>query len=351
MKMLWTAELMESWCEKFSDEGFEINFASGAPIGKSSIRLAEDEFIEKMQDIDVIMLGYDKLTRNVIENSPKLKLVICIKDGPEEAVDIQACTQKGIPIISAGGRCIKSVAEYNMLLILALARPIITINNKMRNEKWTNENKAAFRDIVEQNSIEIGRRSVGIIGIGRNGFQLAKFANGFGMKIYAFDPYANPELAKQENIELVTLDELLTKSDFVVMMARLTKDNEKMISTREFSLMKNSAYFINTARSKLVDTQSMIEALKNGTIKAAAIDVFDQEPLSVDDPLYDIPEEKLIMTNHIAGFTQDRVNNQFELVYEHYQNYKKGIVPRTLAKKEVFEAKEFKDRGGILWNK
>ena len=262
MKMLWTGEYNEYW-DKVFDEHFDMVKAGRAfPEADSSAhRMTEDELIPLLQDKEIFIDGYDRVTERVLKECPDLKLILSIRDGPEESVDIEACTKAGVPVLFPGGRCMRSVAELTVALILMCAKPIIHQVNKIRNEGYSSKNKKEFAALNHE-YYEVHGKTLGMVGLGRNGKQLVKYMSVMGMNTIAYDPYCPQKVADELGVTLAPLDEVLAKADYVVLAARVTPETKRMIGAREFALMKPTACFINTARSELVDVEAFVDALK-----------------------------------------------------------------------------------------
>lgn len=357
LKALWTGEYDKYWDEVFTDR-FELSKAGRAYAGSENDnvkRMDEEELIPLLKDVEVFIDGYDRITEKVINGAENLKLVLSIRDGPEETVDIDACTKAGIPVLFPGGRCMRSVAELTVALILMCAKPIVTQTNRIRSEGITTENK---KDYSKMNGeyFEVFGKTLGIVGIGRNTSALATYMNAMGMKSIAYDPYCSSKRAEELNVELVSLDEVMSKADYVVLGARVTAETKGMIGERELSLMKPTACFINTARAELVDNVALIKALKDNKIRKAAIDVFEKDPVTKQDlPVdqnsmyFDIEANRLIMTPHMAGFSMERTYNAYALLEPSWNNFLKGDKNLVIKNPDVFDSPNFVNRGGKLF--
>lgn len=348
LKMLWTGYRNSEWEEKFS-EFVEIKFAGFSLSNKWGKWLSEEDLINELEDVDIFFVGYDQITEKVLEKSPKLKLILSERDGPEENVDLKACEKFGIPVLNSAGRCTVSVAELTFNLILNMSRPVIRINSIIRDKGWNNENHQDLRDIVEKSAFEVYRKTLGIVGLGRNGRYLAKLANGFGMNVIAYDPYLNKETVSDINVELVDLDKVLRNSDYLSILARVTPENKNLIGQNEIKKMKPTSALVNTGRPQLLDYEALGNALINNEIRMAALDVFDLEPIGTDNWLYDIPDEKLILTSHIAGFSNERTWHQCKTAYENFTNFiLDGKISNNCTKNVEF-SEGFSNRGKKLF--
>ena len=189
-KMLWTGEYDAAWEAEFQQH-FQVKRA-GFNLHNTHFKyMNEEELIEALRGMDIFFVGYDKITEHVLENCPDLKLILSVRDGPEENIDFAACKQYGIPVLNSAGRCTVSVAELTFNLIMNMTRPVILQNNAVRQQGWTKENTKALRTCMEERSFELYRKTLGIVGLGRNGQQLAKYAQAFGMHVIGYDPFAD----------------------------------------------------------------------------------------------------------------------------------------------------------------
>lgn len=356
LKMLWTGEYNEYWDRVFT-ENFDLVKAGRAfPEANSAThRMTEDELIPMLRGVDIFLDGYDRVTERVIKESPDLKLIMSIRDGPEESVDIEACTKAGLPVLFPGGRCVHSVAELTAALILMCAKPIIHQVNKIRSEGYSAKNKKEFAALNDQ-YYEVYGKTLGLVGMGRNGKELAKYMKVMGMKVLAYDPYCPQSAAEELGVTLTTLDEVLMNADYVVPAARVTPETRRMIGSREFGLMKPTACFINTARSELVDIDAFVDALRTNKIRMAATDVYEKDPVTkvdipLDDnhPYFSISPDKLIMTPHMAGMSVERTYTAYELLKPSYDGFLSGSRKLVIKNPEVFDSPAFAQRGGKLF--
>ena len=314
--------------------------------------LTEAQLIEELKDTDVLILGYEKLTENVIKNAPSLKLVASERDGPEENIDVGACTRAGIPVVHSCGRCINPVGEHTFTLMLALARQFVTEVNLVREGYWNPEEPEKMQKlmrIVDFGVDELYGATLGVVGLGRNGMNIAERGVAFGMEVIGFDPYADAEYAASKGIRLVSLEEVMKQSDYFVIMARVCPETVGMIGRREIALMKPTARFINTARAQLVDYDALYDALKEGRLAGAALDVFEKEPLAPDSRWFAIDPSKLILTPHQAGISRQRDRSHSKEIVKYITQYLKGEVPSSIMDKAVFEVPGFQDRGARLF--
>lgn len=337
-KMLWTGEAYSEAEELFKRE-FEIEKYGYALSGKNEDALMpseEDIFIELLKDKDAIVIGYDMLTERVLKACPNLKIVMSVRDGPEENIDIQTCTELGIPVLSAGGRCARAVAELTLMNMFLLARRYIPLQRYMEAGNWSKYGYGKVDELAAE-SEELGGKTLGLVGLGRNGTELAKLALGVGMKVIAYDPYADlSKIPSGVEVKEDLLD-VMKNADYFSILARVTQHNHKMIGRKEIYAMKPTACFINTGRTALVDMEALYDALEENVIRAAALDVFTEEPPELNDRVYTFDVEKMILTPHIGGTTKERIPHQYHSLYAGFESLKNGVKPRNLSNPDVME--------------
>ena len=353
LRMLWTGEYNEEWEHRFQEQ-FEITRA-GMNCAKhmftdvyTDSKEDEEALCGLLKEKDIYLVGYDRVTRSLLDRCPDLKLILCVRDGPEENIDIQACTEKGIPVIFSGGRCAHAVAEFNILLMLLMARPILPIMEIIQQQGWTKENHEHLNDI-DSFATELYGKKLHIIGMGRNGIMLAKKAAGLGMKVLGSDPYADPQRMKALGVQLVEMEEGLKEADYVTLLARVTEETMRMFARDQIELMKPSACLINTGRAKLAVTEDIFDALQRRRIRMVAMDIFDVEPLGRGEVrAYDFKTDQLIVTPHIAGYTQERIPHEYELLSESLEKYFRGDKEINVKNPEVFQTQAYQQRGAQL---
>jgi lactate dehydrogenase-like 2-hydroxyacid dehydrogenase len=251
---------------------------------------------EKIEVIDGILVysSSDQITAKVIEKARNLKVISRHGVGIEN-IDIQEANHRNIKVtrtIHTHGE--KSVADFAFAMILSLARNICDINCQTKQHHW-------YRAL----STDVWGKTLGIIGLGKIGKEVAKRAKGFDMKIIAYDPLPNKVFANQYDIQYVSLDNLLQVSDFLTIHCNLTDCSRNLIDFHAFELMKKTAYLINAARGPIVNEKALYMALKDKKIAGAAIDVYNHEPPFQSSILFKEPLDNLITTSHTALYTKD----------------------------------------------
>ena len=211
-----------------------------------------------------------------------------------ENIDIAAATARGIGVVPALGRNAGAVAELQIGMILAETRNIARADASIKSGGWRKDFPGA--------RVEIAHSTVGMVGFGHVGRTFSQRISGFAPKLLAYDPYATPQSLAESGVEQIfDLTELFARSDFIVVQARLSPETNRFIGAEQFAVMRPSAYFVNIARSRLVDYDALYDVLASGAISGAALDVFDDEPLPDDSRWRGL--DNVTMTTHFGGDT------------------------------------------------
>ncbi len=241
----------------------------------------------------LIVRSATKVTAAVIEAGTNLKVVARAGIGLDN-VDVEAATRRGVLVVNAPQSNVLSAAEHTMALLLALARSIPQAHAELVGGTWARER---FQ------GVELHGKTLGIVGLGRVGTMVAQRAQAFGMRLIAFDPYVSAQRAKQLAVEVLPdLTAVLVQSDFVTIHLPKTPETDGLIAAPEFSLMKPTARIVNTSRGGIVAEGALVEALRNGVIAGAALDVFEEEPVT-SHPLFGLPN--VVVTPHLGASTQE----------------------------------------------
>ena len=262
---------------------------------KFSSSLSEDVLASEASDVDGMIVRVPAfVTRKVLENAKRLKVVGRFGVGYEN-IDLEAATEKGIVVTYTPGANTLSVAEHVIGLIFALAKQITQADNAVRKQDWEMR--------LNYSGIELAGKTLGLVGLGRIGTCIAGLARGLGMSVLVFDPYVAQEKAGELGVELLTLEPLLSRSDFIVICCTLTDETRGLIGEKALALLKPTAYLVNVARGPIVDEPALISALRDKRIAGAALDVFEKEHPDPNNPLLKL--ENVILSPHIAGVAQD----------------------------------------------
>jgi D-3-phosphoglycerate dehydrogenase / 2-oxoglutarate reductase len=361
LKALLTAELEPTWLAELTNH-LEITRAG---LYVSEKLLTPAEFAEALRGQDILILSYDQVTREVIENAPDLKLISSIRGGPEANISIDAATAAGLPVLYTQGRTDHAVAELTLLHMLALARPICRGDRLLRDRVMTDESpdrpQEVERDVIwplEQTTsagiwhekltgTELYGKVLGLVGLGHIGRLVAKLGEAFGMRVLAYDPYVNPTTVEAGVTLIPDLKEMLRQSDFVSVHARVTPQSVGLLGREEFRAMKPTAYYVNTARAAIADEKALMEALQQHWIAGAGLDVYHKEPLSPDSPLLGMRHVNL--TPHLAGSTREITTHHSRMVAEGIVDFLMGRRPPIIANPEVFDTPAFARRGALAF--
>jgi len=246
----------------------------------------------------VLMAWAGPISGEEIEASPDLFLVQKTGQGVDN-VDLDAATRRGVPVCNGGGANAVTVSEFAILLMLALARRLRTLESDLRNGGWPN---FAYRGV----SWDLLDKTVGIVGLGNIGKNVAKRLRGFDCRVLYYD-IVRPEPALEERlgVRFAPLDELLREADVLTLHVPLDASTHHMIGARELALLRPGAALINCSRGPVVDEPALIAALERGHLAGAALDVMEQEPIDLDNPLLQMPN--VVLTPHAAAGTLDCV--------------------------------------------
>ena len=254
----------------------------------------EDELIELTKDADALLVQYARITRRVVFSLEKAKVIVRYGIGYEN-VDVEAATERGIYVANVPDFCVSEVADHTLSLILSLARKTPWAHFSTKSGEW---DWKRFRPVHR-----LKGKMVGVIGLGKIGLAVVRRLTNFGFKIKGYDPYVSKNIFEELKIEPADLPTLLKDSDIVTVHVPLTQETHHLIGEKELRMMKETALLINTSRGAVIDGKALYKALVEGWIGAAALDVFEKEPLPPDSPLRRL--NNLIMTPHMAWYSEE----------------------------------------------
>jgi len=286
----------------------------------------EAELIELAQDADAIINTYARLTAKVINSLRRCQVIVRRGIGYDN-VDVKAATAKSIVVVNVPDYCTDEVADHVMALLLCTARRVISARDQVRSGGWD------FRQLLPIPALK--NHTLGLVGFGKVARAVTERAKCFGLEVQTSDPFISAKFTSEYGVKLVSLEELLSSSDFISVHVPLTKDTRGMISKREFAMMKPSAVFINTSRGPVVDEEALREALENGEIAFAALDVMTDEPPMPDNPLLGM--DNIIITPHLAWYSEHSARVLGEKTGEEIVRVFKGYFPKSLVNPEVIK--------------
>lgn len=284
-RILVTESMAEDGPDWLRANGYEVKYGRG---------IDTRTLIEDLQDCDGVIPRLAVMSDEVISACPRLK-VIARHGAGVDTVDLESCRKHGVRVVNTRGSNSRAVAEHAILLMMACAKALNNVQGLYKDGKFGEARKTTL-------SIEVGEKTLGLLGVGNIGKIVANIANqGLQMKVIAFDPYAKKELLP-EYVELVSdRDIIFRQSDFISIHMAATAETKGSVGMREFKLMKPTAYLINTARGTIVKERELIEALENHMFAGAGLDTTDPEPAGAGNPLFHM--SNVIMTPHCGGST------------------------------------------------
>ncbi|BBI47877.1 4-phosphoerythronate dehydrogenase [Vreelandella olivaria] len=275
---------------KYSAYPYDLLKAAGVTLENLPADISEADFIARAADADGAIVAFNPMTEAVFSSLPNLKVVSKHGVGVDN-IDLAAAQRHGVRITNVPAANRHAVADFTFALLLSLARDLPRVDAATRAGEWP---RCFGHDVHSM--------TLGIVGIGSIGQAVAKRATGFEMRVLAYDPFANPEAVTALGVELVDLDTLCREADFLTLHVGLSEQTHHLINTERLALMKPTAMLINAARGGIVDEQALYESLKEKRLAGAAIDAFEQEPLT-SSPLYTL--DNVIVSSHIAGYTEN----------------------------------------------
>jgi D-3-phosphoglycerate dehydrogenase len=285
----------------------------------------EEELIRNCKDADALLNQYAKITPNVIENLKHVKIIARYGIGVDN-VNLDAATKKGIFVTNVVYD-ICDVADHTIALMLALTRKLFFVNKSIKKLEW---DWKKFHPITR-----IKGKTIGIIGLGRVGRQVAKRIRGFDVNLLVCDPYIPVDVFKTYNAKRVDYETLLKQSDIVTLHVPLNDETRHMISTNQLKKMKKTAILINCARGGIVDEKALYKALLGKEIVGAGLDVLEQEPIRKDNPLLGL--DNVIITPHMGWYSEDAVDEVQRIAAEQVLQCLQGKVPTNLVNKDVLK--------------
>ncbi|MEW5758576.1 MAG: phosphoglycerate dehydrogenase [Candidatus Omnitrophota bacterium] len=307
MKILVSDPLSADGLKLLKDAGFEVDEKIGL----------EHEALKKIiKNYDALLVrSATKVKRDLIEEAKNLKVIGRAGVGLDN-VDLAAATERGIIVMNTPAGNTVSTAELTMSMILSLTRNIPQAHMSLIKGEWK---RSKFL------GAELYSKTLGIIGLGRIGKEVSKRAASFGMKIIAYDPFITVDKAKELGIEVVGLDKIFKLSDYITVHTPLTDETKNLISDQQFKMMKKGVRIINCARGGIVNEKALAENLASGKVSGAALDVFEQEPLSADSPLRKF--ENVILTPHIGASTEEA---QLNVALEVAESVRDALLGRSI---------------------
>jgi D-3-phosphoglycerate dehydrogenase len=286
-------------CDPISPKG--IALLQQQPEFKVTVlekRLPEAELLPLVREVEAMVVRSEtKVTKRIIEAAPKLRVVGRAGVGVDN-VDVETATQRGIVVMNTPSGNTISTAELTFSMLMSLARNIPQAHASMKSGKW---------DRRQFQGVELNNKTLGILGMGRIGSEVARRAIAFGMRVLAYDPYLALSRAKALQVELVELDEIYARADFVTVHMPMSDETKGMINAAAFAKMKKGVRVLNCARGGIINEADLYEAINSGHVAGAALDVYEVEPPPASFPLRELPQ--VIMTPHLGASTEEAQEN------------------------------------------
>ena len=256
------------------------------------------ENVAKFKDYEIISCFINsQFSKEILDQLPKLKIIATRSTGFDH-LDLNVCKAKGVLVANVPGYGSHTVAEYTFGLLICLVRKIYDAYHRVR--------ETGNFDLTGLKGRELFNKTLGVIGTGRIGINVIKIANGFGMKVIAYDKYPNDELEQQLDFEYISFEELLKQADIITLHVPYNTETHHLLNKNNISLIKTGAYVINTSRGGVIETEALYQALKSGQIAGAALDVLEEEEgvkeeqeLLVKGKIAESEKLKTILLNHI----------------------------------------------------
>ena len=309
----------DSIIKPLQDRGFDVE------LDKKIVSLTEADLLERVPGLFAHICGSDPYTESVFEKANDLKFISRIGVG-YDTINVKCATEHGVAVLTTPGVGAKTVSEYTFALMLAASRDVCNARDQVRSGNW-----------IKTIGPSLYGKTLGIVGLGNIGKQLAKLVVGFEMKVIAYDPFHDESYAAEHGIRYVEKDELIRSSDYISLHIPFTKENQYFIDAEELHNMKNSAILINAARGGLVRESALYQALKSKEIAFAAFDVFEQEPPKADNPLFEL--DNFIGTGHNAGTSVEGKNLVVAAAVNNVLAVLDGTAPIKILNPEVLDNK------------
>ena len=267
---------------------YEVVFAGKTPTEDGIVELC------RQHDPVAIIVRYSKVGAAAMDAAPSLKVISKHGSGTD-TIDKAAAAQRGIQVKAAVGANAAAVAEQALALLLACAKSVVQLNERMHAGHW---------DKATHKSLELAGRTIGLVGLGAIGLRFARMADAMGMRVIGFDPYAKD---LPSYVQIVDLETLWRESDAISLHCPLTSDNAKLLNAQTLTKCKQGVIVVNTARGGLIDEEALLQAIRSGQVRSAGLDSFAVEPMTAPHPFHG--ESRITLSPHIGGVTSDAYVN------------------------------------------
>ena len=300
-----------------------ILLKSGAEVVQLS-NATPAQIMDAAGDVEGIVTRLEEISREVINAAPRLKVIGRFGVGYDN-IDVQAASERKIPVVYTPGANSLAVAEHTMGLILSLAKQTVFWDKALKEKNWERRN--------EGQNVNLEGKTLGIIGLGNIGKRVSIMARVFGMKVIAYDPFVDADSAREVEAEMIPLDDVLKTSDFITIHAPLDEGTRELIGKDKIGLLKKGVMLVNTARGPIVDLDAVYEALNDGTLRRVALDVFPHEPPDFNHPIFTHPN--FFGAPHVASLSTETLEHMSQVVAQGVIDVLNGSKPKFIVNPEV----------------
>ena len=301
-------------------------FRANVPAGFKTVILskeaAEQEKAEAIKEAEYLVLHPAVLSDELLKQASSLKLLQLLTAGYDK-INLALCKELHLPVATNGGANSWSVAEHSVAMLLALYRRLIDADKATRSGSWR-------KPLPEFTTFEVAGKTVGVLGSGNIGRKVAQRYRAFEANILYYDLHGSDFMEQELQAKKVTLEEIVQQSDILSIHLPLFAETRGLLGPREFSMMKPDLVIINTSRSEIVDQAALVNALQEKKIRAAGLDVFDQEPVALDNPLLQL--DNVLLSPHMAGHSAEGWTRRVQFAWENIQNLEEGRSLRSLVR-------------------
>jgi len=328
MKIFITASLGKEGLKMLEKYG-QVDYQ---PMAETKRLLGGSGLVAALDGVDIFITEADNLKRPQIEKLTTVK-VICSCRGNPVNIDIDAATERGIPVLRVPGRNAEGVAELAVTLMLMLGRNIPKAAAILQRKDTSQDMNLMAKVYFEYKGHELWHKKIGLVGFGSIGRKMAELLKPFGCSFVSYDPFVDASVMQQYGVQKVELETLFKEVDIISIHVMPAPENKGLIGTQLVSLMKPTAYFVNTARAWVTDENALYEALRDHKIAGAAFDVYEKEPLAVDHPFLTL--DNVILLPHIGGNTFEVEEHQTEILVPELVKLLKGEKPEIIVNPKV----------------
>lgn len=303
-------------CDGLEKTGVDLLRAESGLAVDERPALSPAELADAISDCEALVVrSKTRVTGDLLDRASRLRVVARAGTGVDN-IDVAAATRRGVVVMNAAAGNTVTTAEHTLAMLLALARQIPQADSCLKSGRWEKNRFVG---------VELMGKTLGVIGVGRIGLAVAERARAFGMEVIGYDPYFTSEAAGELTVEMTSLDDLLSRSDFITLHTPLTEETRGVLGRAAFEKMKPGARVVNCARGGLVDEAALVEAIREGRVAGAALDVFEHEPLPPDSPILGV--DRIIVTPHLGASTHEAQLNVATMIARQVIDFlKRGTV-------------------------